>query len=197
MKLPELTDTEVWTKFKDGDDDALSLIYSENSGKLYLYGLKITTNHSIIEDSIQNLFSDLVRTRKQLGDTDNVQFYLFKSFKRRLIRELQKEKKHDLTNPEEDYMFEITYSVEHEIILEEKSTAKMNLLNRALKELTPRQKEAIYLKFTEELEYDEIAEMLEMSIEACRNLIYRGIKSLKESFQGNKSLILFFSAKKK
>ena len=197
MKLPQLTDTEIWSKFKEGDDDALSLIYSENSGKLYLYGLKITTNHSIIEDSIQNLFSDLVRNRKQLGDTDNVQFYLLKSFKRKLIRELQKEKKHDLSNPAEDYMFEITYSVEHEIILEEKSTAKLFLLNRALKELTPRQKEAIYLKFTEELEYVEIAEMLEMSIEACRNLIYRGIKSLKDSFKENKSLILFFLRKKR
>lgn len=181
LKLFENTDTEVWSKFRDGDDEALSRIYAHLSKRLYLYGLKFTSNQSIIEDSIQDLFCDLVRSRKKLGNTDNIEFYLIKSFKRKLQRLLQREMKYHLKDNEEEYVFEITYSIEHDIILGEKSDQKKLLLEKALKFLTPRQKEAVYLKFTEGLEYDQISEMMNMSIESCRNLISKSIKSLKDS----------------
>jgi RNA polymerase sigma factor (sigma-70 family) len=134
----------------------------------------------------------LVRNRRNLGDTNNIQFYLIRSFKRKLLRQLQKEKRYNLNDTDEEYTFDITYSIEHDIIIEEKSNQKVYLLHKAIMSLSPRQKEVIYLKFTMELEYDEIAEIMDMSIESCRNLIYRAIKSLKDSFQANGSLFLFF-----
>jgi RNA polymerase sigma factor (sigma-70 family) len=188
MIILKPSDTEIWSKFRDGDNEALSLIYTENSKRLYLYGLKFTKNQAIIEDSMQNLFTDLIANRRKLGFTDSVQFYLIKSFKRRLLRQLQMEKRYNLKDNDEEYVFDISYSVEHDIILEEKSNQKLFLLHKALMDLTPRQKEAVYLKYTENLEYEEIAEIMEMSIEGCRNLIYRAIKSLKDSinhFQKN------------
>ena len=45
MKILKLEDNELWTKFRKGDNEAFSRIYSENSPKLYRYGLKITSNH--------------------------------------------------------------------------------------------------------------------------------------------------------
>jgi len=173
---------------------AFSLIYSENSKRLYLYGLKFTKNQTIIEDAIQDLFSDFVRNRKTLGETNNIQFYLIKSFKRRLLRALQQEKKYNLMEKDEEYVFEITYSIEHDIIQEEQANQKLKYLKKALNNLTTRQKEAVYLKFTEGLEYKEISEMMSMSVESCRNLISKAIKSLKESLQivGPVSLFLFF-----
>ncbi len=190
-------DRDIWDQFKMGDNEALSLIYSESAKKLYLFGLKLTPNHTVIEDSIQDLFSDLVRTRKQLGNTDNIHFYLLKSFKRKLQRQLQKEKRYNLRNCEEDFVFDITYSAENEIIIKETADLKLQSLHKALHELTSRQKEAIYLRFTEELEYKEIAEIMEMSIESCRNLIFRAIKSLKESLKSNNVVLLFFLKKLK
>ncbi len=187
MKILKPSDTEIWAKFKEGDNDALSLIYAQISKKLYLYGLKFTSNHSIIEDSIQDLFCDLVRNRNNLGDTDNIQFYLIKSFKRKLHRLIQKEMKYNLKDNEEEYVFEITYSIEHDIILGENSDQKEMSLRKAIALLTPRQKEAVYLKFTEGLTYEETAEMMDMSIESCRNLIYKSIKSLKDSLSEQKN----------
>ena len=174
-------DTEIWAKFKNGDDEALSLIYARISKRLYLYGLKITSNQSIIEDSIQDLFCDLINNRRNLGDVDNIHFYLIKSFKRKMQRLLQREMKYNWKENEEEYVFEITYSIEHDIIRDESSDQKIISLQKAIQLLTPRQKEAVYLKFTEDLKYEEIAEMMNMSIESCRNLIYKSIKSLKDS----------------
>lgn len=191
MKLPEQTDAELWAKFKGGDDGSLASIYADNSKRLYLYGLKLTKSHAIIEDSIQDLFTDLVRNRKNLGDTDNILFYLLVSFKRRLLRQIQKEKRYNLKDKNEGFVFDITYSIEHDIIRKESSDIKLQSLQQAINQLTPRQKEAIYLRFTEELEYAEVAEIMEMSVEASRNIIYKAIKSLKDSFQGNTSILLF------
>jgi RNA polymerase sigma factor (sigma-70 family) len=187
-----MNDVDIWSRFRMGDNDALTRIYTENSKKLYLFGIKLTPNHTLIEDSIQDLFSDLVRNRGKLGDTDNINFYLLKSFKRKLIRQLQKEKRYKLNHKNEDFVFDITYSIEYEIVNRDIANSRLQYLSKAIHELSPRQKEAIYLRFTEELEYSEIAEILDISIEACRNLIYKAIKSLKESVQGNISIILIY-----
>lgn len=186
-----MSDRDIWSRFKVGDNDALNMIYSESSKKLYLFGLKLTSNHTIIEDSIQDLFLDLVRNRRKLGDTENIHFYLLKSLKRRLVRQLQKEKRYNLKDKMEDFVFDITYSTEYEIINKENANFKIQSLHKALKDLTPRQKEAVYLRFTEELEYKEIAVIMEMSIEACRNIISKAIKLLKASLQSDTSILLF------
>jgi len=190
-----MDDRDIWNKFRLGDNDALSMIYSDNSKKLYLFGLKLTTNRSVVEDSIQDLFSDLVRNRRNLGDTDNIHFYLLKSYKRKLQRQLQKEKRYNLKKDDEEIVFDITYSIEHDIINKEIENSKLQSLHKSLKELTPRQKEAIYLRFTVELEYGEIAEIMEMSIESARNLISKSIKSLRTAIQPNYSILLFILRK--
>ncbi|MBE0653107.1 MAG: sigma-70 family RNA polymerase sigma factor, partial [Bacteroidales bacterium] len=167
----------------EGDNAALETIFKAHSKRIYHYGLKITSNRVIIEDSIQEVFSDLFRTRNSLGDTDNIYLYLLKSFKRKLIRLIQKENRFRFFNQDEDFVFDVVYSVEQDIINNEKTNFQLRTLHSALEKLTPRQKEAIYLRFTEEFEYPEIAEMMQMSIEACRNLIFRAIKALKESIE--------------
>lgn len=179
------TDSEVWTSFKKGEEWAVSSVYSEYSKKLYWYGLKMTTDVILVEDVIQDLFADLIKNRKQLGTTDNILFYLLKSFKRKLWRKLQKENRLDLRDNPEAYYFEVTWSVEQEIILKETSDKKHELLLEALKQLTPRQKEAIYLRFSKELDYDMIAEIMDISVEGCRNLISKAIRMLKKRiFEG-------------
>lgn len=190
-----MCDREIWGRFKAGDNDALNVIYADYSKKLYLYGLKLTPNHTIVEDSIQDIFTDLVRNRRKLSDTDNILYYLLKSFKRRLVRQLQKEKRYNLKENNEGFVFDIIYSIEQKIIQKENTNFKLQSLHQAINQLTPRQKESIYLRFTEELEYMEIAVIMEMSIESCRNLICKAIKSLKDALEGDTSLLLFFLQK--
>jgi len=191
MNYSGLTDIEKWARFKKGDIKAFSLIYAEYSPVLYLYGLKLTRDNIIVEDSIQDLFTELLKNSGNLGDTDNILFYLLKSFKRKLIRNIHKEKRIDEVQRKDEYEFHITYSIEHDIILEDVSKEKSALLLQALQELTPRQKEAIYLKFTRELDYREVSELMNISVEACRNLIAKAVKTMKEAVGRKKDMIFF------
>ena len=181
MKLSDLTDREIWLSFKEGDDRAVSYIYSEYFPVLYRYGLKFSVDISLVEDTIQDLFADLIKNRETLGDTDNILFYLLKSFRRKLLRKMNKENRYDLTGEmTDDYPFEVVWSVEHELIIEEESDHRSSLLLKALEELTPRQKEAVYLRFTKELDYMVISEIMSISVEACRNLISKAISNMRK-----------------
>lgn len=180
MNSSGLTDTEIWTSFKKNEKWAVSFIYSEYAEQLYRYGLKITSNASFIEDALQDLFTELIKNRKNIGPTDNILFYLLKSFKRKLLRKIQSETRFVSDEALQEYQFEVTWSVEHEMILEEVSQQKSKMLLKALNELTPRQKEALYLRFTKELDYKEVAGLMDISVEACRNLISKAISIMKK-----------------
>jgi RNA polymerase sigma factor (sigma-70 family) len=189
------TDLKRWASFRNGDDLALAVIYSENVEILYKYGLKFTSNKNVIEDTIHDLFIDLIRSRQTLGETDNILYYLLKSFRRKLIRQLHGESRYgeDLF---QEIQFGVHYSIEQEIISEEHRNKVSRQLQQATDQLSPRQKEAIYLKFTEGLDYKEISAILGMGIEASRNLIYRAIKSLKETLSNSPNPLLLFLFKK-
>ena len=77
----------------------------------------------------------------------------------------------------------MVWSVEQEIIQREISQQKSKMLLLALNELTPRQKEAIYLRFTRELDYKEVAALMDISVEACRNLISKAISILRKKIK--------------
>ncbi|MDP2114911.1 MAG: sigma-70 family RNA polymerase sigma factor [Bacteroidota bacterium] len=180
MNLTGLTDAEIWISFKTGEKWAMAYVYSENAETLFRYGLKFTRDSALVEDVLQDLFTDLIKNRKSLGDTDNILFYLLKSFKRKMLRKIQTEKRYDRKEEIEGYHFEVTWSVEHDFILNEFSEQKVKMLSEALQKLTPRQKEAIYLRFTKELDYKEVAGLMDISVEACRNLIAKAISILKK-----------------
>ena len=181
IKFSDLTDIEIWLSFKKGDNSAVSFIYREYFPVLYRYGLKFSADTFLIEDTIQDLFADLIKNRETLGDTDNILFFLLKSFRRKMLRKMKRENRYDLTGEmTDDYPFEVVWSAEHELIAGEESDLRSSFLLKALKELTPRQKEAVYLRFTKELDYAIIAEIMNISIEACRNLISKAISNIRK-----------------
>jgi RNA polymerase sigma factor (sigma-70 family) len=194
MNLPGLTDLEIWNSFREGKEWAISFIYSEHAEKLYRYGLKFTPEVPVIEDTLQDLFAELIKNRRTIGNTDNILFYLLKSFKRKLLRNMQTVKRLERNEAPEEYPFDVTWSIEHEMIMEEVSEQKSKMLLKALNELTPRQKEAIYLRFTKELNYQEVAGLMDISVEACRNLISKAVTTLKRWMEEKKQNPMVFLA---
>ena len=199
MKLQNgLTDSEIWSRIKSGDNHSMEFVYSVYARKLYQYGLKFTRDYSVIEDSIHDLFDELIRNCKNLGNTDNILYYLLISFRRKLQRKLQKEQRFSRNEIIDKIDFDIVWSVENEIVEDETMQHKAKMLRKVLNELTPRQKEAIYLRFSKELDYKSVADIMEISVEACRNLISNSVKIMKESIRKNRgnSALLFLYLKK-
>jgi RNA polymerase sigma-70 factor (ECF subfamily) len=171
-------DNLLWSRFRDGDTGSFVKIFKNYYSKLFNYGCKITTNATLVEDSIQDLFIDLWRTNGK-AEVLSLQAYLFKSFKFKLIKAINKAPK---INSFPSQMPEYEFEISHEMLMiinDENRELSQKILN-AVKELSPRQKEVIYLKFHQNLNYEEVSEIMHINYQATRNLVYQSIKILKK-----------------
>ena len=180
----------VWESFLSGDKEAFAFLYNLHVDELYCYGTKLSMNKELVKDAIQEVFLDLyLKREKNKTNPENLKYYLILSLKRNLIKKLKRLRKlvHDETN---ELLFEPEYSVEKTIIDRELSVDVKRRASNALNQLPPKQKEALYLRFNESLEYNEIAEILNISIESVRKQVYRALKTIRELL-GHEAFILW------
>ncbi len=189
-KAAQMTsDFQLWNEFVSGNDIAYKTIYDSHIQILFKFGLHFTKDEDLVQDCIQDLFVDLHKYRSRLRQTNNIKLYLFVSLKHKIIRSLEKEGKFVQLNSE-DLPFNYSFSNEDEFD-DDLRKRKVELLEKAMTELSNRQREAIYLRFVSGLSYEELGEVLHMNYQSARNLIYRGIEKLRESCQKNSILLMY------
>jgi len=170
----------LWSRFLNGDNQVLSLIFLHHANALFDYGCRFTVDQDLVKDCIQEIFCTLIRTRKNLSETDNVRLYLLKSLKRRIIRDLKNAGNKPRSLDDQDYSFDLRFSENLDDQLNELDEEKLHLIAEAMQSLTARQKEAIYLRFNRGLEYEEISFLLSLNYQSSRALIHRAIEKLRE-----------------
>lgn len=174
----------LWRSFLNGDDKSFALIYQRYIDGLLSYGHKLSSDRELVSDCIQEVFMDLFLKRKKLGvNIKNLKAYLFVALRNSLIKKLTKKRKFESVEIGDDHdeiNFSIEYNFQDQLIKLENSDEIKEKLSAAVNSLPAKQKEIIYLKFEEELEYLEISEILKISVESARKLLYRALLSLRK-----------------
>ncbi len=173
-----LSESELWEKFKSGNQEALQTLYTRYYPPLYGYGRKLFPISNDLDDSIQELFLKLWKKKESLGEVVSVKAYLFKSFRRIAFEQLKSNLKYTQLN--DDNELETTLSVEDMLISEEMDNEQKKRLKNALGLLTKRQSEIIFLRFYEGLSYEEIETVVQINYQTIRNCVYEAIKVLKK-----------------
>lgn len=184
----EKNDFEVWEAIKNGNENAFSLIFQYYYNFLYNYGLNITSDKDVVKDTIQDLFINIWKSRKKLGEISSIKFYLLISYKHLLFKKLKKKKRN--IEQVQDYSNEnssVENSVETKLINQQNSVDQIKRINQNLSLLSKRQKEAIYLRFYKGLEYQEISSIMSLNYQSVRNLIHEGIKKIKNNLENSPS----------
>ncbi|MEI7422532.1 MAG: RNA polymerase sigma factor [Prolixibacteraceae bacterium] len=183
------SDSLLWNDFKKGNHEAFHAVYKNHVQTLYKYGCNFTQDKALVKDCIHDVFIDLVKYRSALGATNNIKLYLFKSLKRKIVKSLYKRKRFKALE-KEDIAFRYDASAEDEIVEDISTQTRSKKLIAAMVFLSPRQREAIYLKFVSNLSYEEISILLEINYQSARNLIFRGVEKLRAALP--KEIILVF-----
>jgi len=183
----------IWDEFRKGSKVALRTIYEDNYASLYHYGMKFKQEDALIKDLIHELFIELIDSGTRLSKTDNIRFYLLKALRNKLLRQLSENSK--FTNRLEEFAeFNLVDSIESQLIKKEIEESIQKQIVNAIKRLSVKQQEIIYLRFYRDISYKEIAALFDVNIQTVRNLMNRAITSLKEDLRNNelsKHLILF------
>lgn len=175
----EISDQQLWQSFLDGDDQSLEEIYRKFFDDLYRYGKKWLSDASLTEDVIQDLFIKLIRNRRNLASVTSIKYYLFRAFRSIALDKLRSKGKLTLEDDQSSDQFPLHITPEHLFIEKEEYELMRHKLSNALNQLTPRQREAIFLKYIEGFSYAEVSEMMDLSVKGTYKLMARAVDALK------------------
>lgn len=175
-------DALLWKELKKGSTIALGSIYDMYVDELLLFGCKVVSDSKIVEDAIHDLFLDLYKYHSNLAETSNIKFYLLASLKNRILKSPQYKEQQFQTSFQinKEVFTEPTNSIEEIFIEAELRDENAAKVFKALETLPKKQREGVQLKFIHNKTYEEIAEIMNVKVETCRTIVYRGVKSLRE-----------------
>lgn len=169
-----------WQQFLDGTQQALADIFLIHHDDLFRYGLKLTGNQEMVKDCIQDLFLKLWKNRNNLHMVQSVKPYLFKSLRNHLVDSAELRRPDVPISDEMEGQLQIVYSHEDFLIHAQVTEEIRHQVIIALNQLTNRQREAIYLRYFEELDFDTIANLMDMNMQSVRNTLSRAMMLLRD-----------------
>ncbi len=176
------------------DHSVFSLVYKTHIHSLYSYGVSLGYTPEACMDAIHDVFCKLY-AMDEWSRIKNIRFYLLRSLKNRLM-DIQKSQKKEINHGNiSDLPFTIEVSVMDELIDKEEQELIRNKVESLLNLLTDRQREAIYLRYMQEMDYDEIGTLLNMNAESVRKLVYRGIDKLRQEMDVDLLVLMLFTLK--
>lgn len=177
-----LTDDILWDSFRQGNKEALGHLFDRHYASLYRYATKIHFDRELINDLIQDLFLEIWHQRSP-KPVLSIKGYLLQSLRYKLMRALQQATPLNGTETDEPFVV----SREDFLIQQEGDAARNEQLSAALQDLSPRQREVIYLRFYLNLSYREICSILQMDYQIARNHLHAALKRLRTKLQTNES----------
>ena len=174
-------DSHIWDKFREGNSNAFEMIYERHIKVLANYGNRMSHDKAMVKDAIQDMFVDLWRNKENLGQTDSIKFYLIKAFRRNLVKKIVAAKKFE-SQDDVHGTFDGSFELAHDIsmMLAEIEESKLNELNKQLDRISPRQKEALFLRFYSGLNYTEISKTMGINQQSAYNMVFRALEILRE-----------------
>lgn len=171
----------------------ITSIYNQHVDNLYTYALYLGFEKEVVKDAIHDVFCRLWEERQSLDHVSNVKFYLFRSLKNRLLDIYKAKREFVEINTTLDNTgiipFDFNITIDDRIAREEDKLQIERQISEMLDSLTERQREVIYLRYIQEYDYPQIAEMLGISVHGCRKLVSKAIISLREKYG---SLVMIF-----
>ncbi|WP_299535513.1 RNA polymerase sigma-70 factor [Ulvibacterium sp.] len=168
---------ELLRRIASDDVDAFEEIYKTYSGKMLLYGLNVLKKREIIEDIVQNIFTDLWVKRRDVN-ISNLQSYLFRAVKYQIFNHLRSNKlsQKDLTRFNIiDLSMNISRDLEYSELEE--------IIQDCVGKLPDRCQQIFVLSRYQHKSNKEIATALDISIQAVKNQISKAIGIIRYSLQ--------------
>ncbi len=178
--MSSLSDQELFAAVRANDEEALGILFLRYHDQLLRYGMKLTSDSMLVEDSIQELFIQLLQNRDRYFNIKNFKAYLFTAFRRDLQKKLQKLTKKRINQYQQSSPVEIEFTEGDLASYSEKDNLRQTLVE-ILNSLPWRQREALFLRYYNGLSTKEIAEVMGINNQTVLNTLYKGLKKVKDA----------------
>ena len=180
----------LWHQSQAGDSLAFCQLADKQYRTLFNYATNFTTDREFIKDSIQELLIHIWEKR----ETINIQFvsiYFLKALRNQLLQEFRRNNAaNSLLDIDEVGQLSDYKTIETEIEQSEIYSENQIKVRSAIEELPRRQKEAVFLKYFEGMDNEQIADLMQVNRQSVANLLFKAISSLKQHIHPISNLLL-------
>ena len=181
-RISEKQDRELVALLVDGSPQALGELYARYKERMIYFCKHYVINEEDAEDIVQDIFLQLWGKRHFLGSVTSFSGYIQAMTKNSILKRLRHIDVHarfvqtllmnnnNSTNETEDAIIENDYE---------------KLLNEMIERLPPMQKEIFRLSRVEGLDYKEIAELLQTSVENVRKNVSLALRKIQDQLSNH------------
>jgi len=179
-------ESELITAIRSGDVSALERSFRARAAALIRFGERLGVSHALSEEIVTDVFTAVWERREQLDPALSLDAYLFRSVRNAALNARRGDRR-EAARVEHEVLRGIhpglglpTPPPDHDA--ERESAAA--LVWNAARLLPERQQTALYLRYTRELSIAEVAETMETSVPAVKNMLQRAHAALRARLGG-------------
>jgi RNA polymerase sigma-70 factor (ECF subfamily) len=181
------TDVQLMLDVKAGDEQSFELLLCKYRTPLVNFLYRMVRNTAVAEDLAQEVFLRVYRARREYAPNAKFTTWMFRIATNLALNSVRDNRHRQLeisidqtvdTGDDEQPALEVpdrAPTVEQELVA--RSRAEMIL--KAINTLPEKQRAAVLLHKYQEMDYDEIARVLECSESALKSLLFRAYESLR------------------
>lgn len=174
--MENINDSFLLAKLKEGDINALEVIFNKHYSNLCLYLLLLFKNELLIEHVAQDIFIYLWEKRETIEIKNSLESYLYSSARYKALNQIRNAKR-------QEQIRERIYDSQTKNVNETDTQFEVNELERiienAINTLPSRCQRIFRLSREDDLSYKEIAEILNVSINTVEGQISIALKKLR------------------
>jgi RNA polymerase sigma-70 factor (ECF subfamily) len=176
-------DAELMLRVKDGDGASFAVLLEKHRLPVIHFLYRMVQNQAVAEELAQEVFLRVYRSRESYQPTAKFTTWLFRIATHLALNSLRDGKNRRLEQPLEDDSAETPVrqvpdqrpSVEQTMVHQ----ARLDEIRRAVAMLPEKQRAAVLMHKYEEMEYSQIAKVLNCSESAIKSLLFRAYETLR------------------
>lgn len=169
-------------RLRRGDPDAFDALLARYQNRLYRYLVRLTANPAAAEDLFQETWLKVITRIHRYDERRPFEPWLFSVARNLAIDHLRKASPESLDEPSESGDTRIAQLGADEPGSLERllQRERRGLLERRLEELPALYREALSLRFEEEMTFEEIAEVLSAPVSTVKSRVQRALSTLRK-----------------
>jgi RNA polymerase sigma-70 factor, ECF subfamily len=176
-------DAELMLRVKGGDGASFAILLEKHRLAVIGFLYRMVQNRAVAEELAQEVFLRVYRSRESYEPTAKFTTWLFRIATHLALNSLRDGKNHRLEQPFEDGSSEMPVrevpdrlpSAEQRMVRQ----ARLDEIRRAVATLPEKQRAAVLMHKYEEMEYSQIAKVLNCSESAVKSLLFRAYETLR------------------
>jgi RNA polymerase sigma factor (sigma-70 family) len=181
-----MTEQELLIRLQSGDESAFKALVETHQKRVFNTVLAILQDFEEAEDVSQEVFMEVYQSVKKFRGESKISTWLYRIATSKALEEIRKKKTAkrfsfitSLFGDSNEVLHESADFVHPGVLLEQQENSKV--LFKAINQLPENQKVAYTLSNIEGLSYQEITEVMEVSLSSVESLLFRAKTNLKKS----------------